>query len=604
MENGSQHSAGIQLSELIGLIYETATDLSLWPQLLEGLSGYLGAAGTAPADGHADFNRMVARWFQENEMPALPATAEEERTLIACLAPHFVRAHDIHRQLAEAEEERNLLEGVMDRLPVGMAIVDPDGTVISLNRALLSLVQTGGVLRLEAGRLVSRPREALAEVMSRALADDADALPVRLEGEPGGTPVSLWVSRLAVASHGKRTADRLVVLAASRTSRALSEKGLAALYGLTPAEARLTQQLTLGATLDEAAATNRISLNTAKTQLKRVFAKVGVRRQTELLQAVYASPLWLADPAASDQGGAVLTEPPALDARPAGAGLRLADGRWLAYSDNGDPGGLPLLFMHGLAGSQHLLDPDEGDLLRHGIRLIIPERPGSGDSDPQPGRRIIDWADDVAALADHLQLERFAVLGYSGGTPYALVTAHAWPARVTSLTLAAAMPPIDDIADLRDYSATFRMALLVAKYAPSLLPPLLRVVVKGVRRNVYRYIDQSLASATETDRKVFENPRLRARYAEGLLAAVRRGEQDMVLEVLLAAHDWGFDCGEIRIPTHFWHGDSDPLVAFAGAQKLAARLPDAQVTAVPDAGHYILYSHWEAILAGIAATGA
>lgn len=597
------HSA--LLSELVGLIYEAATDLSLWPRLLEGMAEYLTVAGTTSGTMDADLHRIVAGWFQGAGLPMLTLTpvSAPERTLLACLAPHFVRAHEIHRQLAATEEERNLLESVMDRLPLGMAIVDGAGAIISLNRAMLALARGDCPLKVESGRLVSQPAAALAKALRAALAEDAGDQPLRLGGDAGAAPFSLWVSRLATAAGSAWNTGRVIVLAAGQTNRALSESGLCALFNLTPAEARLTQHMTLGRTVEESAAVQGISIGTARTQLKRVFTKVGVRRQAELLQVVYASPLWLDVDAA--QAGARPLAPgvaPLHDRdEEATEGFRLADGRWLAYSDSGDPNGLPVMFMHGIAGSRYSRHPDDDILLTHGIRLVIPERPGSGDSDPLPGRVVSDWPCDVAALADHLGLARFVVLGYSVGTPYALATALALPARIASVFIVAAMPPIEGLEDLRDYSATFRMSLLVAKYAPSLLPPLLRVMVKGIRSNVYRYIEQTLEDATESDRQVFQHARLRASYARGLLASVKRGEQDIALEVLLAADKWGFDPKDIAAPVHFWHGEADRLVVPGGAHRLAARIPGASLVTTPGAGHYVLYSHWPEILADIRA---
>lgn len=579
-----------QLSELIGLIYEAASDLSLWPRLLEGMADYLGQTPLPGAHPESNLDHMVAAWFQEPGLPAPATASRSEHALIASLAPHFVRAHELHRQLAEADEERNLLEGLMNRLPLGMALVDNEGQAVSLNRAMLSLVRSGGPLQLEAGRLVSQPAATLLDAI-RQVSDGATsdlALPL----EEGSTQLSLWVSRMDIPQREGSRARRVLVLAASRGARALSETGLCHLFGLTAAEARLTQQLALGHTLEAFAQAQSVSLNTAKTHLKHVFAKLGVRRQSELLQAVYSSPLWLD---MHQEGSPVSPEIP-LQTPLGGQKLQLADGRWLAYSESGDPHGLPVIYMHAIAGSRHLRHPDDRILVEKGIRLIIPERPGSGDSDPQPGRRITDWPADVATLADHLDIPRFAVLGYSAGTPYALATARALPQRVISVSLAAAMPPIDGLDDLRDYAPTFRMSLLVARLTPGLLPPLLRVMVRGIRRNVYRYMETALADSPHSDRQIFDDPRLRASYAAGLLAGIQRGEQDVALEILLAAHDWGFDPAEITCPVHLWHGENDPLVALAGARKLAARIPDATLATFPGAGHYVIYTHWREIL--------
>lgn len=121
--------------------------------------------------------------------------------------------------------------------------------------------------------------------------------------------------------------------------------------------------------------------------------------------------------------------------------LQLADGRILAYTEVGDPHGYPVFYFHGAPGSRL-----EGQLFAEsnqefGIRMIIPDRPGYGLSDNQENRTYLDWAQDVAELADHLGIERFAVLGYSSGGPYAAVVAHQLPGRVTVAVIVAGEGP-------------------------------------------------------------------------------------------------------------------------------------------------------------------
>src|SRR5262245_15438675 len=96
--------------------------------------------------------------------------------------------------------------------------------------------------------------------------------------------------------------------------------------------------------------------------------------------------------------------------------ITLSDGRRLAYSEFGDPAGLPVFYFHGAPSSrlEPLLIGDDA-LKQTGFRFIAPDRPGIGGSDPKPDRRIVDWPADVSALADALRLKRFGVLGNSGG---------------------------------------------------------------------------------------------------------------------------------------------------------------------------------------------
>jgi pimeloyl-ACP methyl ester carboxylesterase/DNA-binding CsgD family transcriptional regulator len=580
----SPHTSTELLSEMIGLIYEAAADLSLWPQLLESMSEYLELSLPDAAASK----------------PRMPHVNQAERSLLNLLAPHFERANAIHQQLAEVTEERNLLEKFMNRLPLGAAIIDARCNAVSMNRTLISLLQTNVQLRLVDGRLVSVPSHALEHAVEKILSGGAADEMIRLGDAESG--FSLWISRGGVSASSDTQPSRLMVFVASRTSHALSEAGLITLFGLTPAEARVTQKLALGYSVEESAELLAVSKNTVKTLVARVFGKVGVKKQTELMQAIYASPLWLQSDLRQTAevplavNGVQLARHESEELR-----MRLSDGRSLSFSDSGDANGHPVIFMHGIAGSRHLRHPDDDILMREGIRLIIPERPGSGDSDVQPERRVTDWPQSIAELANHLGLQQFSVLGYSAGTSYALAVASAMPQRVRAVHLVAAVSPLDDLEDLRAYNPVFRMTLFVARYTPGLLPALMRVMVKDIRQNVYQYLEKIFADAPEQDREVLAHPRLRANIAAGLRASVQHNEQEIAREVLLFARNWELDLSKANMPVHIWYGENDPMVSPSAAAKLLKLLPHAQLITVPAAGHYLLYSHWQDILRTIRA---
>lgn len=117
--------------------------------------------------------------------------------------------------------------------------------------------------------------------------------------------------------------------------------------------------------------------------------------------------------------------------------IRLRDGRTLAYEEFGNLRGKPIIHCHGAPSSRV-----EGRVILNAaaaaeldVRVIVPDRPGMGRSDFQPGRRIVDWPNDVLELASALELETFAVLGSSGGAPYATACAVRIPDRVRVMGL-------------------------------------------------------------------------------------------------------------------------------------------------------------------------
>ena len=132
-----------------------------------------------------------------------------------------------------------------------------------------------------------------------------------------------------------------------------------------------------------------------------------------------------------------------------------------------------------------------------------------------------------------------------------------------------------------------------------LLPSLLRIVSNAINKNPYRYIERTLREAAAADKMVFADPMFRARYAASLLAGVAWGDLGMAREVLMLSKDWGFDLAEVRTPSVFWHGEMDRLVAVAGAKRLVGELPDAKLRLISEAGHYLMYSHWDSIFRDI-----
>ena len=94
--------------------------------------------------------------------------------------------------------------------------------------------------------------------------------------------------------------------------------------------------------------------------------------------------------------------------------VRLSDGRTLAWCEWGAPSGPVVLAFHGSPGSR-VWWPGEAETRAAGVRLVTVDRPGYGGSDPLPGRRIVDWAADVADLNELWGIDRFGVVGWSGG---------------------------------------------------------------------------------------------------------------------------------------------------------------------------------------------
>lgn len=120
--------------------------------------------------------------------------------------------------------------------------------------------------------------------------------------------------------------------------------------------------------------------------------------------------------------------------------IQLTDGL-LACLELGDSRGVPVFYCHGFPGSRFEARLAAGAARRLGIRVLAPDRPGLGASTYLTGCTIGDWAADVTELADRMALERFALLGVSGGGPYALACAARILQRVRAVAVVAGMAP-------------------------------------------------------------------------------------------------------------------------------------------------------------------
>ena len=276
--------------------------------------------------------------------------------------------------------------------------------------------------------------------------------------------------------------------------------------------------------------------------------------------------------------------------------IQLSDGRQLGYAEYGVPDGEPIFFFHGTPGSR-LSGLHTGILASpRGARVIAPDRPGFGLSDFRRGRTIMDWARDVEALADALDIERFAVFGYSGGGAFAAACAVALAGRLTGTAMVSSIGPPELTGSIDGFTRLHRLQWFLARR----LPPLVRLYTARpaarARRDAERLVDERACSSPPADRTVIERPVIRTMMAEDWKEAYRQGGRATAYEFTLLTRPWGFRLDEIEAPVHLWHGEQDAIMPIQLARRTAAAIPRCQATFVPDAGHLVLIDHAGAIL--------
>jgi pimeloyl-ACP methyl ester carboxylesterase len=282
--------------------------------------------------------------------------------------------------------------------------------------------------------------------------------------------------------------------------------------------------------------------------------------------------------------------------------LTLHDGRRLGYSEFGAPRGRPILYCHGFPASRLDGRLAHHDALRLGVRLIAPDRPGYGLSDFQPNRRIADWPRDLVALADALGLERFALLGISGGAPYVIACAGAVPERLTAIGIVCGLGRADRSEHTADMNPIARASFAFARTAPALSRLITRALAPVLRSSPWLILKLLAAQLPSSDRAVLSQPEVFGMFADSFREALRQGGRGVALDLTLYAQPWETAVEAIRVPCHLWHGEQDTTVPVVMGRRLAAALPDCSARFYPDEGHFSLpVQKLEEILATLAA---
>lgn len=267
--------------------------------------------------------------------------------------------------------------------------------------------------------------------------------------------------------------------------------------------------------------------------------------------------------------------------------VTLPDGRKLGYADYGDPDGKPVFFFHGWPSSRLQAAYLDGDASKRGIRLLAPDRPGIGRSDPLPDRHFSDWPNDVAGFADALAIERFPVFGISGGGPYALATSARLAERVERTAVLCGAPPLADKSDRTHMHWAYRtlsgLKSLRRTAIPMLVPLSRWMIARGADRAPMSWM---LKSLPEPDRQAIRSGDGWDMVTRSYLQAVANGAKTIVSEGELYVEAWDFRPEDIRTPVRFWHGLADANLPCDVARNLAKRVPNSEGCWVDGEGHY------------------
>ena len=265
--------------------------------------------------------------------------------------------------------------------------------------------------------------------------------------------------------------------------------------------------------------------------------------------------------------------------------IKLRDGRMLGYSEYGPSDGKPVFYFHGHPGARTEWPYFHGvnDTRELNARIIAVDRPGHGLSDFKAGREILDWPEDVLELASALGLERFAVLGYSGGGPYAAACAFKIPERLTATAIVCGMGPAE-APGIRD-----GISWIYAGKGSVMRKVQLWLTNMGLQKQPEKFMTQMNKEMKGPDKALLlELPEMAKNTIDVFQEAFRSGFNGVHREAGLYTRPWGFRLQDITAEIHLWHGEQDYNVPASVGHYVADAIPNCHARFLESEGHLTL----------------
>ena len=369
-------------------------------------------------------------------------------------------------------------------------------------------------------------------------------------------------------------------------------------FALTAAEVEIVRSLAEGRSVREISTDRKRSFATVRTQISAILAKTETHSQAELIRIT----LGLMDVVGT------AAEPEAAARRSPQLGpvpfrtLKTADGRRYDWVEFGDQAGRPCLFLPLDYGLIRWPRSAEIAALAEHIRVIAPVRAGYGHSAPLPrsvGNYDEATAADLVGLLDHLAIRRCAVLALGADLRFAMALASRAPERVTGILGCSAALPVVTARQYERMGKWHRFILANARYAPQILPFLVKSGFALARRIGKERFFRSVNAGSPADMRTFSDPEIREAILLGsdiCLGAGHSAHEAFARECIDSETDWADLVRACPVPVRLLQGAEDPQTPAETVRELMTAFPALDIEIVEDAGQLLFFQEWPRVL--------
>ena len=274
----------------------------------------------------------------------------------------------------------------------------------------------------------------------------------------------------------------------------------------------------------------------------------------------------------------------------------LRDERQLGFAEYGDASGKAVMHFNGSGGSRLEHPQDLSILTDLGVRLISTDRPGHGISDPQPGRKLLDWPNDVGQLADHLGIDSFYIEGWSAGGPHALACAYKIPDRVLAGALISGLAPPDRPNPYEGLPFAMKTMMIIGRNVPPLVYLFRRMMRKTLMGDPEKAGPRLMSSFPPPDQNAIKESGSGDMLIESIQEGYRQGGDGPAQDDILINTSWGFKLQDIQTRFDIWQGEVDKNVPLNQGVYQNELLPNSRLTVLPDQAHLYVLTHWREVL--------
>lgn len=556
------HGRVASRERVVAAIYETVIRPELYDSFMDVWGAHLGAALEEVPSGGAD----------------------REITIDPGLQAHFVRAHEILEQIGRRSQPKSLSDQVA-RAPGIAVLLDRNGRVVAASAAgaaLIGGVKTAAEIRAD---LPAHADELLAGVLARAQSGDSGAATVVLA--TGRTPRHL-MARLVTPRGTEEAGPSVLIEALEYQWSETAEAMLITSFGLSGAEVDVVRHLLAGETLKEIAERSGRSEHTVRNQAKAVLAKTGAPSQVDLIRLV----VFLINQAS----GRMTARESALSIPE--ERMEMSTGLGMQLFRAGAPDGRPVIFLHGMLDGPAPLQFNQAELMRRGLCVLAPIRPGFGTSDPiRRADQVLDiTVRHVEELIARERLSKPVLLGNLGGGVFAHVAASRLGRKVGGVVTAAGNVPIRSVAQFNYMAPRQRVVAYTARYAPKLLPTILRAGIAQVDGAGIDDFTTALFRPETHDHAAIRRVGCVSLMQAGFRFSVQQGHLGFATDSHIVVRDWS---SEIRRPASraiCLVGRHDPVLSADDVVAAMGQRPNHEVRVFEDAGQLLFYEHPDRVL--------